>query len=217
MLNKILSTLIVVALITAIAIGIFFRQSYPNITAESNFLEEHFKVALWDLEFSPTISQTMKEELPNSSIIIRAKSIDNDFTFKSFKQNVEVLEVYKGEGLTKGEKIAITKGGWQLYFDDMTANLNYLNLMQPGEEYLIFLEGTLENPYENNVLYLLPDLIIPPIFNYEDKDNVVINVPEDNLYVPYEKVKNNEFFVSSDETLESLMEAKHELLQKYPK
>ncbi len=215
MLNKLLSTLMIIALIAAIAIGLFFRQSYTNVTAQSNFMENHFNVALWDLEIAPTLPQIMQEELPNSNIIIRAKSIGSDYSFKSFKQNVEVLEIYRGEGLKKGEKIAITDHAWQLYFDDMTANLSFVNLMQPGEEYLLFLDRKLENPYENNI-YLLPELIIPPIFNYQDMDHVVV-VPIDDLYVPYEKVKNNEFFVSSDEALQSLMEVKHILLQKYPR
>lgn len=216
MLNKILSALIVIGVIVAISVGLFFRQSYTNITAHANFMEDHFKVALWDLEIAPTLPEAMVNELPNSPIIIRAKSIGGEYTFKNILQHVEVQEVYQGEGLNKGEKITITNIGWGLFFDDMSANLNFINLMEPGEEYLIFLDGKLANPYESNV-YLLPDLIIPPVFNYEDKEHVILDVPEDNPYVPYAKVKNNEFFVNSEEALDALMEAKHALLEKYPK
>lgn len=216
MLNKILSALIIIGLITAIAVGLFYRQSYTNITAEAQFMENHFEVALWNLDIAPTLPETMVSELPNSEIVIRAKSLGNKFTFKNILQQVEVQEVYQGEGLEKGDTISVTNVGWGLFFDDMTANLNFVNLMQPGEGYLIFLDGKLENPEGDNI-YMLPDLIIPPIFNYEDQEHVILNVPEDNPYVPYEKVRNNEFFVSSEESLEALLEAKHALLEKYPK
>lgn len=217
MLNKILSVLTIMGLIIAIVIGIYFRQSYTNITAEANFLEKHFNIAVLENDVYPELAQDMKKELPNSNMIIRAKSLGSHFKFKCYLQYVEVLDVYKGEELKKGDKIAVGyEERWTLYYENMQANLNYINLMQPGEDYLIFLDRKLENPFENNI-YLVKDFLVPPIFNYQDKENVIIsNVPEDNL-IPYEKVKNNEFFVSSNETLQSLMETKHELLKKYSK
>lgn len=59
--------------------------------------------------------------------------------------------------------------------------------------------------------------IILPILIYQDQNQTVISVPEDDRYVPYREVKDNEFFVGSEEALESLMNLKHELLIMYPK
>ncbi|MGG0717216.1 hypothetical protein ABE096_06400 [Robertmurraya massiliosenegalensis] len=216
--NKLLSLTMLTALIVAVLLGLFFRQTYTNVTATSNVID-NFSVALWDVDMSPTLVQTMREDLPNSNFIVRVKSNGQmDYTFKNNKQYVEVLEVFQGDGLQLGDQIAITLLDWMLFFDDMTANLNFVNLMHPGQEYLIFLERKLDtlDSNENNI-YLLPGLIIPPIFNYEDKEHSIFQVSEDDRYVPYVKVKDNEFFVSSEKSLDMLLELKHELLQKYPK
>lgn len=208
-----------ISLVIATIIGLFSQQTYTNVIAETNFMENHFSVALWDLDMSPTLVQAMRDDLPNSNLIIRAKSRGQiDYSFKSYKQYVEILEIYQGEGLNVGEQVAITTPDWRLFFDDMTANLNFINFMQTDEEYLIFLDVEINtlNPKDCNI-YLLPGLIIPPIFNYQDKGDTVIKVPENNRYVPYEKVKNNEFFVSSEEALKELTVLKHELLHKYPR
>ncbi len=55
-----------------------------------------------------------------------------------------------------------------------------------------------------------------PIFNYEDKEDTPVVPQGDDLYVPYEKVKDNEFFVMNQETAEILTEMKHQLLLQYP-
>ena len=219
MLNKILSAVMITAIIVAIIIGLFFRQTYTNITAEPNFMENHFSVALWDLDMSPSLIDTMRNDLPNSNLIIRAKSEGPmDYTFKNNKQHIEVVEVYQGDDVDVGDQIAITLEGWMFFFDDMTANLNFVNVMQPDHEYLIFLDQKIDSPdpKENNI-YSLGQLIIPGIFNYEDQNHTIINVPEDYPYVPYREVKDNEFFISSEKALEALMELKHEFLQQYPR
>ena len=47
---------------------------------------------------------------------------------------------------TIGEQIYITRASWCLFFDDMTANLGFVNTMRHGQYYLIFLEGKVELP-----------------------------------------------------------------------
>lgn len=218
MFNKGLSLIMIMALVLAVAIGLFFQQTYTNVTAEENVME-NFSVALWDVEMSPTLIEVMKEDLPNSNLIIRAKSEGKmGYTFKNNKQYVEVLEVYQGDELKAGDQIAVTSHWWLFFFENMSANMGFINVMQPDNEYLIFLEGKLEtdDPKEDNI-YLLPDLIVNPIFNYQDKKHTIVEVPLDYTYVPYTKVKDNEFFVTSEEALKALMEVKHEFLQKYPR
>lgn len=207
-----------VALIFAIVIGIVTGQAYTTVTAEPNVMD-HFSVAVWDLDTTPTLLETMQKELPNSNHIIRAKSAgEMGYTFKNNRQYVEVLEVFQGEGIEVGDKIAVTTTSWFFIFDEMWANTSFINIMQPENEYLIFLEEKLEtvDRKESNI-YLLPEWIIPPIFNYQDKENIVTPTPYDERYVPYDMVRDNEYFVRSEEALEALMEWKHGILAQYPR
>lgn len=217
MFNKICSILVAAALFIAIIIGIIYRQSYTNITAQPNPLE-NFSVALWDVNIGPpNFMDILRDELPESQFIIRAKSLGQiEYRFKIKKQLVEVLEVYKGDELKAGDVIWVTSLGSRFFFQDMTANMGFVNVMEPNQEYLIFLEEKLESMNKNEVVYGVPGFIISPIFSYNDYDHKIISV-SDGVSVPYKEVKDNEFFVSSEEALQALMNLKHDLLQLYPR
>lgn len=215
--NKILLMMLVVPIIIAIVVGVFFRQTYTNVTAEDNVFE-NFNVALWDLDMSPNLIEAMREDLSNSNLIVRVKANGQvGYTFKNFKHYVEVLEVYQGSELEVGDNIEVNSLNWLFFFDDMSANLGFVNVMQQDQEYLVFLDGRLDTHDPEEKLYTLTDSLVAPVFNYQDKDHTIISVPDDNRYVPYEEVSENEFFVRSEEALSALMEFKHELLQKYPR
>lgn len=216
MFNKICSILVAAALFIAIIIGIIYRQSYTNITAQPNPLE-NFSVALWDVNIGPPdFIDLLRDELPESNFIIRVKSLGQiEYLFKAKKQLVEVLEVYKGDEIEVGDVIWVAGG--PLFFDGMTANMGFVNVMEPNQEYLIFLEEKLESMNKKEVVYGVPGFIISPIFSYNDYDHELLSVSEGNRYVPYKEVKNNEFFVSSEEALQALMNLKHDLLQLYPR
>lgn len=204
-------------MIVAGGIGLFFRQTYTDVSANENMLEQ-FTVALWDLDLSPTLIDTMRQVLPDSPIIIRAKSDGRThYTFKNFYQNVIVEEVYQGKDIAVGDQISIMDFSWYVVFDNMSINASFINLMQSNEEYLIFLEKKLDTIHPDDQIYLTNDLIMPPIFNYEDKEHEILSVTDEDLYVPYSSVKYNEFFVSSEEALIELMVLKHELLAQYPR
>ncbi|MCZ0704198.1 hypothetical protein J2T56_002494 [Natronobacillus azotifigens] len=217
MLNKILFSLIGLTLLVASGTGLFFRQTYTNVSADENMLD-HFSVALWDFDYSPNLINIMNQTVEDSPIIIRAKSEGKTkYTFQNFTQEIIVEEVYRGDGLKVGDQIEIIDFNWHVIFDNMSVNASFINLMQPNNEYLIFLDNKLNTFNSDEKIYQTPSLIIPPIFNYEDKEHVILSVTEDNLYVPYKSVKENEFFVSSEESLAKLIDFKHEVLQKYPK
>lgn len=58
--------------------------------------------------------------------------------------------------------------------------------------------------------------IVAPVFCYEDSQNVILPVPSGNTYVPYKEVQGNEFFVTSQESLDMILALKDEFIQKYP-
>ena len=57
-----------------------------------------------------------------------------------------------------------------------------------------------------------------PIFCYEDFGTMeVVSCDGFGTYVPYSQVSGNEFFSTSQEGLERMLELKHSLLEQYPK
>ena len=45
---------------------------------------------------------------------------------------------------------------------------------------------------------------------------MIVPVPLGNTYVPYSDVRDNEFFVTSQESLDMILGLKDEYIQKYP-
>lgn len=208
-----------VLIVGAIIVGAIFRSTYTNITTESDFMENHFSVALYDFDMSPDLITFMREDLPISNIIIRVRAQGiREYEFESVKQLVEVLEVYHGDELSVGDEIYVRLKNAFLNFDWMTVNMGFVNFMRSDDEYLLFLERKFDSPdpkEENH--YIFSELIIPGIFNYQDLDHTIIETSKGNRYVPYKDVKDNEFFVSSEEALAALLDLKHELLEAYPR
>ena len=90
------------------------------------------------------------------------------------------------------------------------------------QEYLIFLEKKINHLsfYNTNAkdTYQVMPTLITPIFGYEDRENVIIDIPQGtSTYVQYSLVRENEFFVTSKQALTTLIEMKHRFLNTYSK
>lgn len=211
---------IIVTVILCLGCGIIGwsqRGSYTNITNEDNFMEQ-FSVAILPDDLASDLTDIWREELPKANIILRVKALGEiDYLFNINVQRVEVLEVYKGEEVHVGNKIGVTSTSWRFFFDDMTANLNFVNFMEKENEYLIFLDKKMDSLNPSDQVYRIWDeFLMFPIFNYENKEHVFIEPTGETLNVPYSEVSQNEFMVSSQERLEKLNALKEYLFERYP-
>jgi hypothetical protein len=64
---------------------------------------------------------------------------------------------------------------------------------------------------------LYDEFYIAPVFCYEEHQNVIIPTSGDSTYVPYKEVMDNEFFVTSEETLQVMNALKNQMLSLYPR
>lgn len=213
-----LKIVLILTILASVATGLYKKQSYTNITAETNFMD-YFTVAQLDTEMiSDNFGEILRGELSNSNIIIRARATGNTtHHYRLNEQYVEILEIYRGDNhLGIGDVVGVISGGWLFFYDDMSANMGFVNFMEEDGEYLIFLEGKVDtlDPLDN--VYAVVDSIISPVFNYENKDNIIAETEGEMNYVPFSEVKQNEFFVNSNEVLEMLMSLKQDLLVKFP-
>ena len=98
--------------------------------------------------------------------------------------------------------------------------LNFVNKMDVGEKYLVFLD---KEVVKGSEIYVpSEDFFFSPFFSYKSKNNVPAGIDEEYSYkgyghaVQYKKLKNNEFFGDTSECIEKFNNIKSYLIKKYP-
>ncbi len=188
------------------------------------------RVAEFPEALVPTMAEQALKELPESPIIIRATAMaEKDYLFSLNLQKVSVQQVYRGEGIEPGDEVQIalntkftinaqTIEG--MVADEKIAELHFVNEMEEGKDYLIFLEKKIDplDKREQQAIYRVVESVITPVFGYEERENKIVDVSKSiSTYIDYELVKDNEFFVTSQKTLDGFMELKKQLLAQFPK
>ena len=209
--------------------GLCQKQTYTNLLSQPEALNM-LRVAEFPEALVPTMAEQALKELPESPIIIRATAMaEKDYLFSLNLQKVSVQQVYRGEGIEPGDEVQIalntkftinaqTIEG--MVADEKIAELHFVNEMEEGKDYLIFLEKKIDplDKREQQAIYRVVESVITPVFGYEERENKIVDVSESiSTYIDYELVKDNEFFVTSQKTLDGFMELKKQLLTQFPK
>ena len=209
--------------------GLCQKQTYTNLLSQPEALNM-LRVAEFPEALVPTMAEQALKELPESPIIIRATAMaEKDYLFSLNLQKVSVQQVYRGEGIEPGDEVQIalntkftinaqTIEG--MVADEKIAELHFVNEMEEGKDYLIFLEKKIDplDKREQQAIYRVVESVITPVFGYEERETKIVAVSESiSTYIDYELVKDNEFFVTSQKTLDGFMELKKQLLAQFPK
>lgn len=214
-------------LAAVVAFGIFGavrRQTYTDVTAQPNYME-HLTVATMNQYSCDHGVQNMQQELSRSPMILRVTpTSDLVPIFYAGKQRFAIQEVYAGDGLKAGDEIWVVSGSWCVLVDEVYQQivLRFVNIPRQGQEYLIFLSGQVElvDGFEDLPVFLLQEGIgIDPVFCYNDMDTQVDTPPGQplDMTVPYKEVADQEFFAESQAIMDAMVEAKHTLLEQYPR
>lgn len=209
--------------------GLCQKQTYTNLLSQPEALNM-LRVAEFPEALVPTMAEQALKELPESPIIIRATAMaEKDYLFSLNLQKVSVQQVYRGEGIEPGDEVQIalntkftinaqTIEG--MVADEKIAELHFVNEMEEGKDYLIFLEKKIDplDKREQQAIYRVVESVITPVFGYEERENKIVDVSKSiSTYIDYELVKDNEFFITSQKTLDEFMELKKQLLAQFPK
>lgn len=209
--------------------GLCQKQTYTNLLSQPEALNM-LRVAEFPEALVPTMAEQALKEPPESPIIIRATAMaEKDYLFSLNLQKVSVQQVYRGEGIEPGDEVQIalntkftinaqTIEG--MVADEKIAELHFVNEMEEGKDYLIFLEKKIDplDKREQQAIYRVVESVITPVFGYEERENKIVDVSKSiSTYIDYELVKDNEFFVTSQKTLDGFMELKKQLLAQFPK
>ena len=217
--------LVIVLFLSAAVFGLVYRRTYTDVTAEENYLEQ-LDAAEMPGELCVNACTYLKDVFTAAPVILRVTvtgEMENYFYVS--QQKAAVKQIYAGEGLSVGQEIYITSDSWSILAPGRKRPLelerNFVNVLRVGEDYLVFLRDDRVEFYEETPVYYLVrhDYMVSfaPVFWYEDTENAVIPTVAYNTYVPYSLVKDNEFFVNSEEGLEAWKALKAEMLAKYPK
>ena len=215
---KIYCCVIAVAVIATAAWGISAKESYTDWPSEENYLDS-FDVAEMLETTCVRSCESMRENLDDSPIIAQVTCTgDVEHLFYASQQPVTVSKVFKGENLSEGDEIYLTSSSWCLLVENNfhAIERGYVNIMKSGAEYLVFVTEQVGESNDVPVYSLNSVSIVAPVFCYEDSQNVILPVPSGNTYVPYKEVQDNEFFVTSQESLDMILALKDEFIRKYP-
>lgn len=210
-------------LVVAIGTGIYCKSTYKDFNKQENVLDDFVVARISDSLLEGQI-QLMNETLCDSKIIIAAECKET-FTYRyaCVTQQIEVLSVFKGEEIREGDIIDIARASTLVSTnkDSMIngkyiINMGFVNEMIPGKTYLIFLDRKLDTLGGEDIFIQSEDYLLAPIFCYE---NIINDIPmqeeENDAYINYEYVRNNEFFIQSDASNEKIQTMKDEFLTKY--
>lgn len=210
----------IVVIIIAAAWGISKRQSYTNVISNDDFMEQ-MVVAELPEELASNICNEMEDVLVGAPVILRVKPMkDMEYFFMSGIQSVLVMEVYKGNEIQVGQELYLNFPRWSIVLTEKydTVQCGFVNVMKENKEYLVFLNNPYEGLNGEKVYPFIVDSYVVPMFCYMDSENVVVPIDEgSSTYVPYSLVKENEFFVTSENALQALLKLKRHLLDKYPR
>lgn len=219
--GRLLLILTLCAFLAAMTFGIVKRQTYKDTLKQEDYLDQLLVGALWE-EYLEHQCTNIQQSLPDAPIILRVEAVGEiEHLFGVDRQRVMIREIYAGEGLTAGEEVYLFSGKWQLSLDGYYDSLErgYVNILEVGTEYLVFAEEVLKDLRGDLSAIRMHDqeILISPVFCYEECQNVIVPVIGDTTFVPYKDVKNNEFFVTSEKVLEMMEELKSKMLSLYPR
>ncbi len=217
MIKKITIAITAVAIIAAIINGILDRGQYTDYFSEDEPLY-NYSISECDYDYLKTQLEFIDEKTEEAPVILKVRATGRtDYLFETYRREVVVEKVIKGSGIEENQTIYIHSPSWFI-FNTGDINLGFVNELVKDDEYLVFIDQQEELVQKEKIkTYALVETNIACVFNCKDKDNVVVSNDDENSMgkASYDKVSGNEVFMSSKEALDSYMELKHDLLEKY--
>ena len=198
--------------------GIYKKGTYTSIGRDGIY-PEYIHVAELPEEYALSACESMREKLPDAPLAAKVTAAaDVEHLGYTSRQLVQVQRLYQGEGLKEDELLYITFQRWSLslYGEPYSMERGFVNILNVGEDYLIFLDERLETFGEEIPVYeLYGDSVIAPVFSCSEHTNRIVPPAGENTYVPYSQVRENEFFAETQKGLEAMEKLKGQMLEKY--
>ena len=200
----------------AAGIGLYSRTTYTDrinlmdISTVNDFQLNYIMAGKDDAYFEDI--RSMLDEKP---IAIRVKATGKrEDLVQCLSQEAEVLEVYAGDASLTGRTITLYCI-WMDFSIEETEQFfwgSYVNLMKPGDEYLVLvdkidLKGLEQRPYYRTIPFI-------PYFNCAETKTKILQEKLLEAYT-YQDLEDSEFIVGSQDQLDRLLDLKQEYLAKF--
>ncbi len=208
----------ILALLTGVCFGISKRATYTDISKDLSYFDTIFVAEVLEEHAVPACEELLKK-LPGAPIIAKvtgAGAVEH-LAFTS-RQPVIIKELYQGSGPKEGETIYLTCNTWSLslYGEPWSMERGFVNVLNTGEDYLVFINRQEDGLGEKIPVYsLYCSNIITPVFSCENRQNKIVDTAGVHTYVPYSQVKDNEFFAASTAALDALEKLKEHMMELY--
>ena len=219
--NIIIINIIIIAVMTAA--GLYYKSFYLDYNREDSPLE-NFVTGVMSEELLDAQLKRYDRELKSSNYIIAVQCQEKSFFRHSCTtQKVKIEHVFKGNDLKAGDVVEIAKYDSEIFNSDEMKingkdcmNMGFVNEMNPGYIYLIFLDKKINTHDEKTTIYITKDFIMSPIFCYNNIENKPCDIiSEINYSAWYGDIKNNEFFLISENAINKMNEYKKKLISEY--
>ena len=170
------------------------------------------------------IIEKMNNELDECRIIVAAECVEEAlFRFGCITERVRVKQVFAGDDIRTGDIIDVGRASSCLFLDESMyvnekplLNMGFVRGMKKGSTYLIFLEQEKETNEKYRLFVQPQNLLMAPIFEYGQTDSNVLNsITTDSYHNVYKNIKESEFFLMSEKTIEQMYNLKSDLLKRY--
>ena len=202
--------------------GIYEKRTYTDVTRDASYLETVY-VAEIPENFALSCCAELERTLPEAPLVMKVSAVEElEYLAGTGRQKVRVEAVFQGGGVREGEEIYLTKTRWRfypldLYGDGYAMDRGFVNLMEIGEDYLVFAGEQADSLGGRTPVYELfgEELVIAPIFSYRTHENRIVETDEHSTYVPYREVSANEFFAETQAGMDAFLALKENIFEQY--
>lgn len=206
------------ALLAVACYGMYEKRTYTDVTRDASYLETVYAAEIPE-NLALSCCEEFERILPEASIVIKVSAVGElEHLARTGRQKVRVETVFQGEGVWEGEEIYLTKNSWNFHpwMDGFAMDRGFVNVMEIGEEYLVFVGEQADGLGERIPVYeLYGDNVIAPIFSYRTHDNQIAETNGVSTYVPYREISGNEFFAETQAGLDAFLSLKEDMLARY--
>lgn len=208
----------ILILLLSLCFGMYKRLSYTDISRGDSYLE-HIYVAEMPETYALSECEKLADTLPQAPLIARVTAVKGvEHLSRTSRQLVRVKAVYCGTVLQEGEEIYITYRNWSLslYGDPYSMERGFVNILNTGEDYLVFMDKQVDGLGEKTPIYeLYGENSIAPVFSYEEHENTIVETGMEHTYVLYSQVRENEFFAETPAALDAMEALKEQMITRY--
>lgn len=209
--KKIAVIMFVITIISGV-IGVVCKRSYINRTDLG-----YYQIGLFPDEMAAIMADRMETAIEESEYIIKVRCIGKEeFSFVLTYQPAVIEKVFKGKDLNAGDNINISKYSSYVFKTPPSINMGFVNTMEEGKEYLVFLNSKAESIEFGTEIYITADTTVAPVFSYDSHNNVIVDsISDTGLIAMYSDVAENEFFAESQKALDAFLKVKNDMINKY--